>query len=239
MKNVMQFTLALAVTVLVLAGCNKGGSSDIRVKQIVSGRGFTSTYTYGADNRVVSIKNSNHSATTYTYNGNKITQAVADSARGMFINYNLHLNAAGYLDSTTASDPSGTYLKFDTHDADGYTTLSSEYISGTLKDASHSVFKDGNEISRTITDSAAKPLVTVYFEYYNDKPNTLSYENFGMKYIGKDSKNLMKKYAQVLPSGDTFATGSMVYKFDDKGRVSSKSMFDRRGTLSDSTTFTY
>jgi len=237
MKNSVIFALVVVTT--ILAGCNKGGSSDSRVKKITSNRGFTTEYTYSAENKISSTRNSDGSKTTYTFNGNTVAQQMSDSARGLFITSTMFLNAKGWTDSTRASDQSGTYVKAYTHDADGYITQSRDIVSGRMTDASSSVFKDGNEISATVSDSTSKPLFTVYFDYYTDKPNSLSYANFGMKFLGNDSKNLMKRFVQVLPSGDTFRVNSFVYHFDDKGRVSQKAMYDRRGALADSTTITY
>ncbi len=237
MKNVI--LAAVVITSLILGGCNKGGSfANARVKSISSARGGTE-YTYTTDNKIQSVKNADGSKTTYTYKDKSITQLRADSMRGMFITSNIFLNTAGYADSSIASDQSGSYVELYSHDANGYITQSKDMISGKLYNATNSTFKDGNEISRVITDSSSKPRVSLYFEYYPDKTNSVGYENMGMKFLGNDSKNLMKKFVQVLPNGDTIRTMNFSYHYDDKGRVSQKVVYDSHGTLADSSTVTY
>ncbi len=239
MKNLI--LSALIIASVVLTGCNKGGSSsaEYRVKNITSAKGMSTLFVYNTDNKIKSTQNSDSTKADFTYNGNTITQHAADVIHGQSMTSTLHLSAAGYVDSTTASDPSGTYLKLETHDADGYTTSSKEFMSGIMKRLTQSTFKEGNETVRTISDADSKPIVNIYFDYFTDKSNSLSAENLGMKFLGKDSKNLMKKYVQVLAKGDTVGTGTFTYKFDDKGRVIQKSAFDKAGMLADSTTFTY
>lgn len=236
MKNVILSALVAAV---ILAGCNKGGSvADARVKKVTSLRGFTE-YTYTPDNKIKSVKSSDGTTTTYTFKDKTITQLRADSVHGMFITSTIYLGASGVADSSVASDPSGTYAEIYAHDANGYITQTKDLISGRLYNAGNSTFKDGNEVSRIITDSTSKPRVSLFFDYYTDKTNSAGYENMGMKFLGNDSKNLMKKFVQVLPSGDTIRVMSFNYHYDDKGRISQKAVYDSHGTLADSTSYTY
>lgn len=237
MKNVI--LSAIIITSAALTGCNKGGSfSDYRVKQIISGKGQSTEFTYSSDNKVASIKSSDSTKVTFAYNGNSIVQTVSNPMRGMNRTQTLHLTNTGYVDSSVISDPQGNILSLTTHDADGYSTEVKDYFSGVLKRTTKSVFKDGNEITRTIIDETQKPLGTVYIDYYTDKLNSAGNENQGMKFIGKDSKNLIKKVVQVLAKGDTLGSITFSYKFDDKGRVISKATY--QGTVrADSTTVTY
>ena len=239
MKNVI--LSVLVITAIILGGCNKGGSpGEARVKKITSGKGLTTEFTYSADNRIQSTKNSDSTKADFTFTGNTITQHAADPVHGQSMNSTMHLDAHGYVDSTSATDPTGgTYLKLDQHDADGYSLSSKEYMSGVLRRSTSSVVKDGNEVARTISDQESKPIATVYFEYFTDKANSLSSENFGMKFMGKDSKNLMKKFVQVLAKGDTVGTGTFTYTYDDKGRITSKTTHDGHGMSADSITVSY
>jgi len=238
MKKVILPVLIIAAMILV--GCNKGGSlADARVKKVSSARGSTE-YTYSPDNKILSMRTSDGTKTTYTYKDkNTISQLRADSLHGMSINSTIYLNAAGIADSSVASDPSGNYVELYFHDANGFITQSKDMVSGQLYNASNSTFKDGNEISRVITDSSSRPRVSLYFDYYTDKTNTVGYENMGMKFLGNDSKNLMKKFVQVLPTGDTMRVMNFSYHFDDKGRVIQKAVYDSHGIMADSSTVTY
>jgi YD repeat-containing protein len=238
MKNVIFSALIIASA--ILTGCNKGGGSftDARVKKVSSQRGFTE-YTYTPENKIKSVKSSDGSTTTYTYKDKTISQLRADSVHGMFITSSIFLNAAGLADSSVASDPSGTYVELYAHDANGNISQTKDVISGHLYNASNSDFKDGNEISRIITDSTSKPRVSLFFDYYADKVNSAGYQNMGMQFLGNDSKNLMKKFVQVLPSGDTIRVMSFNYHYDEKGRVSQKAVYDNHGMLADSTSYSY
>jgi len=237
MKNIMSLTVLLAS--IILSGCNKGGTfADARIKKITSGRG-ESEYAYSADNKVQSVKNANGSKTAYTYKDKTITQVTGDSIRGMFLTSNIFLNAAGLVDSSVATDANGSYVELYTHDADGHITQLKEVISGKLYTATNSTFKDGNEYSRVITDSSLNPRVSVFFDYYTDKSNSTGFANTGMTFLGKDSKNLMKKFVQILPSGDTIRTLNFSYHFDDKGRVIQKVLYDNHGMMADSSIVTY
>jgi len=235
MKN--SVILALVAVSTLLASCNKGGS-DIRVKKIVTGKG-TTEFTYSPDNKILSTKNSDSTKADFTFNGNTITQHASDMAHGQSMNSTMHIGAGGYVDTTSASDPTGSYMKLDTHDAEGNIINTKEFMSGALRRSTTSVFKEGNEVSRTISDATGQPVVTIFFDYYTDKTNTLAAENFGMKFMGKDSKNLMKKYVQVLAKGDTVGSGTFSYKFDDKSRVIAKSTYDAKGMMADSANVTY
>ncbi len=231
--------IALVAGMVTLVSCNKGGG-NVRVKKITSNKGVTTEFFYTPDNKILSTKNSDSTKVSYTYTGNTIVQLAANPTNGQSMSETMHVGASGYVDSTTVTDPrSGVYLTTNSHDADGYNTLTKDYLSGELKRVTTSVFKDGNEVSRTISNEKSEPIGTVYFEYFTDKQNSLAPENLGMKFIGKDSKNLMKRVVQVLAKGDTIGTATFTYKFDDKGRVSEKSTFDKEGKLEDSSTITY
>jgi hypothetical protein len=237
MKNIILSALIIASA--ILAGCNKGGSvADARIKKVASARGFTE-YTYTPDNKVKTVKTSDGINTTYTYKDKTISQLRADSLHGMFITSTIFLNGAGFADSSVASDPSGTYVELYSHDANGNLTQSRDVVSGRLYNAATSVFKDGNEASKIITDSASKPRVSLFFDYITDKNNSVGYENMGMKFLGNDSKGLLKKFVQVLPTGDTMRVLTFGYHYDDKGRVSSRLVYDKTGIVADSSSYTY
>ncbi|MDB5282707.1 MAG: hypothetical protein JWO06_1782 [Bacteroidota bacterium] len=228
-----------AFAVAMMVSCNHNSAEKARIKKMISNRGMSTEYFYLADGNANYTVSANGVKTTYVYGTNSVTEKMVDSIRGGSFSSTMHLNAKGLVDSSTASDESGSYLKTYTHDDNGYTIDSKDYASGNLINGSNSVVKDGNESVLTVTDSASKKLVTVYFEYFTDKPNTLSYQNYGMKYLGAQSKNLMKKVVEIRPTGDTMRVTTLNYHFDDKDRVSSKLIYDQRGMLRDSTSYLY
>jgi hypothetical protein len=232
------FLSVLAASVLLVA-CNQKESSKVRIKKMSSARGYFTEYTYSPDGNIATSLNSDGVKTTYKFSGNTVAENMTDSARSMFITSMVYLNSKGIADSTTAKDEHENYTKTYKHDANGYIIESKDYVSGKMSDMSNSVVKDGNQVQATVLDSVEQPIFTIYFEYYADKPNTLGYENYGMKYLGSDSKNLMKKFVQVLPKGDTIRVNNIHYHFDKDGRVSQKVIYDARGMMADSSTFTY
>ena len=76
-------------------------------------------------------------------------------------------------------------------------------------------------------------------EFYTDKPNMPTNENFG--YLGRDNgnKNLEKKSVQLTLKGDTQDVFYFRYLFDDKGWVTSVAKASRSGEEYDSTAYTY
>ena len=236
MKNLIFLTLVAGS--LILGACNKGSMADYRVKTMTSGKGQTTEFIYSDDHKIATIKLSDSTKVAFVYNGNTITQTVSTPQNPMPRIETLHLSSTGYVDSSSVSGPMGNMVTVNTHDADGYNTSTKEYYAGTLKRVTESSFKDGNEVSRTIKNETNVALGTVFFEYYTDKPNSIAPENQGMKFIGKDSKNLMKKVIQVLAKGDTLGSATFTYRFDDKGRVISKATYDK-GVQADSSNISY
>ena len=240
MKNIMLFAVIAFAT--ILTACNKGGAATgARVKAMISAKGQTTAFTYSADNKVSVIKvygaSPDTTKVTFTYNGNTITQSVTNPQSPEPRVQTLHLSAAGYVDSFEMQNPMGSILTVNTHDAEGHNTLTQEYLGGQLKRTTTFVFKDGNEVSRVISDETMKPMATVYFDYYSDKLNSLAPENQGMKFRGTDSKNLMKKAVQVTSKGDSLDV-VFSYKFDDKGRVISQATY-QKGMQADSNNIVY
>ncbi len=230
--------MTLASSLLFVA-CNQGNnSSKVRIKKLSQARG-TQNFTYNADGKLITMSGTDGVKNTYSYNGKTITQNVADSAHNMFITSTVFLNAKGLADSSSAKDERGSYLKTYKHDENGFIVESRDFMSGALSRISKSIFKDGNQTQAIILDPTEKPLVNVYFDYYNDKPNSLAYQNYGMDYLGADSKNLVKKVVQIVPKGDTVRVTNFIYHFDKDGNVSQKAAYDAHGMMVDSSTFSY
>jgi hypothetical protein len=241
MKNSIIIVLA-AVSVLLTA-CNKGGStSGYRVKTITAanmqGKSQVTEFVYSSDNKVSAINLSDSTKVTFTYTGNTVKQTVTSPQLPTPRLETIYLSAAGYMDSSSMSSPMGSATTVNTHDAEGHTTVTKEYYGGTLRRTTESEFKEGNELKRVVSNETMTPLGTIYFEYFADKFNSMAPENQGMKFMGADSKNLMKKVVQVSAKGDTAASITFSYKFDDKGRVISKATYEK-GVQADSSNISY
>ena len=236
MKNLIFVTLVIGAT--FLAGCNKGGSmSQYRVKTF-SSKGQVTTFTYSADNKVSLITAPDSTKVAFTYNGNTITQTVNNPMNPVPRTQTFHLTAAGYVDSSTVAGPMGQVLTLNKQDAEGHNITTLEYYAGQLKRTTTATFKDGNETQRTISNETGAPVGTVYFEYFTDKVNSYTNETRGMKFMGQDPKNLMKKIVQVLAKGDTVGMATFSYRFDDKGRVISQATYEK-GVQADSMNLSY
>jgi hypothetical protein len=72
---------------------------------------------------------------------------------------------------------------------------------------------------------------TTNYEYYTDKINTIGYYNWGIYFLGKDSKNLIKSAIQ-----NTYTT-NFNYTFDSNNRVSKKR--EITSNYQNTTTYTY
>ena len=241
MKNVTLFAVIVFAT--ILTACNKGGATGARIKTMVSAKGQTTEFSYSADNKISSIRifggSPDTTKVTFTYTANTVTQTVTNPQSPEPHVQALNLSAAGYVDSFSSPSRMGNVLTINTRDAEGHTILTQEFLNGQLTHSVKFIFKDGNEVSRVITDETQQPVatVTVFFDYYTDKVSSLTPENQGMKFRGVDSKNLMKKAVQVSPKGDSLGA-DFHYKFDDKGRVISQAIY-QRGMQADSNNYTY
>ena len=231
------FLLLTAIALLSITACNKGGG-EAKIKSVV-GRGFTTEYFYNKDGSIDYSKNSNGIKTVYKYNGNLINETLTDSAHGQSASSVVYLGSKSLADSSVSNEQGEHYVKTYTHDANDFIVESKDIVGGQVQNVTSSVFKDGNQVSASISDSASTKLFTIYFDYYTDKLTTITYQNFGMKFLGADSKNLIKKLVQILPTGDTVRAFSFNYHFDDKNRVTQKVMYAPNGQMVDSTSYIY
>ncbi len=79
----------------------------------------------------------------------------------------------------------------------------------------------------------------IHKEYFLDKLNFPTVQNYGSENKDINSKNLEKSSVQLSPKGDTEEVYFFRYIFDDKGRVTSAAQRTRSGNEYDSTSYTY
>jgi hypothetical protein len=235
------FQLIIIVALgLVACGHKPEHPEKERIKTMVSKNGYSVSYTYTPDGKIATSVDSRGIKTTYKYESNRIIQDVGDTLGHSFAAASIFLSPKGLTDSSVLIDENGVHLKTYTHDENGYSGINTDYNMGKITRVTSYIYKDGNEAERVISASPSEKLFSVYFDYYKDDINTQAFENYGLQFMGKESKNLMKKYIQVLTKGDTVQTVNFNYHFDNKGRVIQKAMYDTKsGVLRDSTTFTY
>ena len=67
-----------------------------------------------------------------------------------------------------------------------------------------------------------------YYEYYTDlinRPNIYGEEQLGYDFLGKNSKNLIKKLVLVNGATDTVFFSRFFYYFDDSERITSVAVY--------------
>ena len=79
----------------------------------------------------------------------------------------------------------------------------------------------------------------IHKEYFLDKLNFPTVQNYGYENKDINSKNLEKGAVQLSPKGDTEDVYHFRYVFDNKGRVISAAQISRSGNEYDSTAYTY
>lgn len=79
----------------------------------------------------------------------------------------------------------------------------------------------------------------IHKEYFSDKLNFPTVQNYGSENKDINSKNLEKNSVQLSAKGDTEEVYFFRYIFDEKGRVTSAAQISRSGSEYDSTAYTY
>lgn len=179
--------------------CSACSVSHYRVKRETfstnAGQHYTIDYFYLPDGRIDSSSYFGNLPTykKYTYPANKVIESYSDRIN------EYTLNTEGYAASVTIKDTQGYTLNTYTYnyDTDGHRI----YNGGAY------AYVDGNLM--TISGSPG------YSYTYTDKPNTISSENKGQKYLGKDSRNLAATITAIAPP----EAYSYTYQFDSLNRV--------------------
>ncbi|MCW3125700.1 MAG: hypothetical protein JWO03_1358 [Bacteroidetes bacterium] len=234
------FSFLLAGLVIFVAASAFALISKDRIKEVKNIKTGTSTiYTYTADGRVATGKNSNGVTSVYEYRDKVIYRKTEDprtktSAVDTFI-----LNSKGLVKELRIGahlSVTNTTQQFE-YDPDGFQTewrtLSTSRVENTIK----TIFQDSNAVSlrQNFTGDSREGKGTS--SYYSSRRNTISNENFGTAFLGLSSRNLIKEQIYFWTDRDTSRT-YFNYHFDEKGRVSIKATY-YQGKLGDSTAYSY
>jgi len=209
MKKIIYSLTVLCLTFSVLS-CTKE-NAESKFKRILMFN--EEKYEYNSNGKISEYIGNDYTE-TYTYSGNTITK-IFDSHSGLTPYTCVYkLNPSGYVSTSTTNyedpryplstssyeyDSSGHLIKWTTSwgTSSMYTTY--EYINGNLITE-----KDFN-----IKDMQSIEAGSARYEYYLDKENTLSNEYFGKGFLGKSSKNLLKKI-----TGSNGDTVTYTYEYD-------------------------
>jgi len=233
MKNIYFLTILIAI-VAFLSGCNRSEyyapTKPIRkIASIIYEDGTSKSYEYNSNGDVTKITAVQHFYysqstpyvnyfdtvfTTFTYKKDSIIEteichANAKYNRAEEITYfRSGLNFQGYISAQTISSAIGDLLTYQ-YDNFGHCIKSSVLSlspNASVKYVYNYSFSNGNLSSVDYSNSLLK------YEYYTDKDNTLSNESFGSKFMGKDSKNLVKK--ETISQGSYTGIDNYEYEFD-------------------------
>jgi len=114
-----------------------------------------------------------------------------------------------------------------TYNIDGFLikeVIFNDYITYNSSSTYEYEYLNGNLAKETTTNRSVNPDGAVWensgfleYEYFDDKPNSLANSNFGKEYLGKSSKNLVKK----LKNNNGYVA-YYEYEFDQKGNVTKR-----------------
>ena len=222
------------------------------------------TYQYDKQGRPTKYVINNGDYATYEYSGSIITEKYYDKNSGLHMTvFQLNNNgfcisassddgdlitfqydSNGYRKSMTEKYSTGGYTTSYTVSDGNYVTIKDTSI---IKSASS---KEFNHLSNTFSfknlrkkfvlqnnlKSASKYIGGGLYEYkfFNDKTNTIDWENEGISFLGKQNRNLIKKDKRLYYAWGDQSNNTYTYEYDSKGRATKQ--IDEHG---DYTIYTY
>ena len=211
-------TLFLIAAVLLIGSCKKTTVNGL-VKSTAdsytsNGQTTNSTaiYTYDGQNRLTEYQPGSGTPTTISYGSGSVTVTQGSSVTIY------QLNSSGYA----TSDNQGNIYVYDNN---GFNTTTTNTGANTTNVFSIS---NGNVSSE---QSTVNGVTTTYAYTYL---STADYRTYGLKFLGKNSVNLVNTESISNPNTTTY---TFSYTFDSKGRVQTQTYIS--GTTTDVTTYTY
>jgi Domain of unknown function (DUF4595) with porin-like fold len=235
MKNLTKILLSIYVAIMMIAvACKKENTVSPEICQVISSKYYDATYKkyittkydYNSDGKVSKISNDRDgSYTTISYSSTAIVTTDFDKNNKQLYTQNYILNAMGYvIKSGATSNFPYTYE----YDSQGY------FIKGFNSEYTETnTYTDGNLTTNKVTyTNSGKFYGSTTYDYYLDKPNTLTLNNFSslsaysygisidvsQNLTGKKSKNLVKKTTTInYFANSTTDITDYTYTFDSKG----------------------
>lgn len=213
----MKFTPFMLATLLLLgfASCKKdeitNGNGLIKT---VTEDGFTTTYIYDSQNRLIRAESSTGSVDELTYSPNLVT--IVAEAETTY----LHLNSINQTTMLISNNDTTFYV----YNSDG--TMNYE---AWQTDTTFYTWSGSN-----IATSTSNGLTTTY-TYYAGQENTLSNANLGLPYLDATSEDLVKS-SVCTGCGNS---SEYSYEFDNEGRVTKRTETIMPGGFSLTATYTY
>jgi hypothetical protein len=233
MKHLVNpFLLCLSVIALLPAACKKDHDSkpisEARIKTMAYDN-IVITYFYDEKGRVKRAAANPGGYMQYVYTDTTVTIENYYPAGTLLEKEVYKLGANGLATGKTKNSIEYEF----SYNSDGQLTLAKMYnMSSSARWEVHYSFTNGNRDSITDILSGLAPQTHTYFDEYDaGKLNSLSNENFGMAYLGADSKYLLKKFRYKNVSG--IIPSTYTYEFDAHNRVIKKTHTTGNGGLTE------
>jgi hypothetical protein len=207
----------------------------------------TTTYFYNSAGKVYKILYHDGSYDTVIYAANSIT-VKGYKINPLTLSYEMvfNLNNKGLATSAWQINYNGskktnnslfkTFLFNNSKTSKTNDTITIQYFYNTNDNMIKAIYNNNDTITFNYDNignliSTVSYGYTINYEYYTDKTNTIGYYNFGIYFLGKDSKNLVKSEIH-----NTY-TRNFNYTFDSNNRVSKKRQIT--SNYQNTTTYTY
>jgi YD repeat-containing protein len=204
--------------------------------------GISESYAYDGNGQVTVIQSSTGSKTTFAYDSALITQTNYDLSGSVVSITYMALDTLGHVTGTEIRDAAGTvqgYHRFN-FDAWGYERYEEMYTADHIIAGKFEWYwGDGNIASFAIYDSTATDRIyDTYYWYYDPAISSISTANKGQKYLGADSKYLVRKAIR-----HSYLYGDLIYtyeySFDGEQRIIQARTYDHNGDLKNTDSYTY
>lgn len=219
-----QITIITAALSLVLFSCKKsdtnpnpqgGGATSSKIKTWAGNSGI-STYTYDAQGRCTEVLYSNGGKIAYEYQAGVVTVKAYNTANVLTSTSVYELNSEGLrIKETRPGNP--LFAESTVYNSDKQPVKHITSNNGNTQVMDY-FYSGGNYDSIRFTNNGNWSS-TIIKTYYSDKLNTLSNDEEGVSFYGKENKNLVKTEQYTYPDGTKNDISNYTYEFDAKGRV--------------------
>ncbi len=224
-------------------GYDSTGALAAVVKSVThSNTGTTVNYVYDTNGRIQLIQSSNGVKTTFEYADSLLTQTELDKTGNIVSVAFLTLDSRGLVSNSVVKDANGAVVSNHTYVFDDQKQLTAVYNYTPNNDVNGKtewIWGSGNMYNYSIYDSAiTHKAFDSYLWYYEPAITSVGNANTGRKFLGADSKYLIRKTI-----GYTWGAANVVstfdYAFDSQHRVIETKTYDHNGLLKNTDSYTY
>jgi YD repeat-containing protein len=199
--------------------------------------GITTHYTYDAQGRLETVRNSDGTGTNITYSGDTVSEAMINDSGYVFAIRSAILNTSGIATTSVLRDTLGSILSHSQYLYDTANFMTDEKtfdISNNLISERTWGVSENNVYYYTVSDSIDEQ---IGYSYSYEKESTTGNYNMGYKFYGRSSTNIEKTRTKTGTTGS--ARYTFQYTFDGSNRVSTKAAYNHLNELVYTNTYTY